>query len=198
MASAVTIRSATRRDAADLVVLEDMASLGMANRILRRFLHTTDAQTAFEFGRQRVLDETVATNFRNALIAEIDGEVAGASISHVLNHDPSADPSAAPVPELVPLSQLKHPLDRTWYIDTVAVYREQRGHGIAGQLIAHEMQRCRDNGYKTLALTAEDGNENAVRLYHHLGFEIVDRRGFIAMEDIPSTSKNWLLMARAV
>ncbi len=74
-----------------------------------------------------------------------------------------------------------NPQDETgpeeFYLDTLAVFPEYRGKGIATHLIKAAGQRAEKAG-KPLGLLVSKTNPNARRLYDSLGFTIVGQRPF--------------------
>lgn len=69
------------------------------------------------------------------------------------------------------------------YLDSLAVFPEWRGQGIARKLIEAAAARHQDSG-KPLGLLVEDGNTGAHDLYTRLGFKEVGRRPFAGVEMI--------------
>lgn len=69
------------------------------------------------------------------------------------------------------------------YLDSLAVFPEWRGKGIARKLIDAAAARHRDAG-KPLGLLVEDGNARAQNLYSRLGFREQGRRPFAGVEMI--------------
>ncbi len=191
MSPPVAIRPARATDAADLAILEDMASRGLTAHIWCHAKVESGVMTAHEFGRARALDPAVGTNFRNALIAEADGMAAGASISYPIVRE-RVDMNRLP-DIMKPIMELRALLDDVWYIDTLAVYHHNRGAGIGRALLEAEFARGTKAGKARTALTVEDANEPALRLYRGMGFEPVDRRGYTPIQDGSPARKFWLM-----
>ncbi|MCM1369702.1 MAG: GNAT family N-acetyltransferase [Candidatus Amulumruptor caecigallinarius] len=63
------------------------------------------------------------------------------------------------------------------YLDTLSVYPEYRGRGMATSLIEYAKQRAKELR-KPLGLLCDKGNLNARRLYEHVGFKKVGERFF--------------------
>ena len=63
----------------------------------------------------------------------------------------------------------------TWYICGIAVTPEHRGRGIGKRLMQIAREQALDHGYDRLSLVVFEENTVAVRLYQHLGYEIIKR-----------------------
>lgn len=64
-----------------------------------------------------------------------------------------------------------------FYLDSLAVFPEYRGRGIAGELIKAMSRRAADSG-KPLGLLCDKSNGRARRLYESLGFRIIGETPF--------------------
>ena len=60
-----------------------------------------------------------------------------------------------------------------WYLDSLAVFPQFRGQGIAHQLLSAAARRAADHGLPA-ALLVDKGNPKAERLYRSIGFEYVE------------------------
>ena len=104
MRSEPRFRPATKKDAAALAVLVDIAGEG-----LPAYLWSTlraPGQSILEVGRERALREEGGFSYRNAVIAEIGGGIAATLIGYRLD-DPYRLGDLAEIPEIVrPLLRL--------------------------------------------------------------------------------------------
>ena len=57
------------------------------------------------------------------------------------------------------------------YLDSLAVFPEYRGRGIATALMKASVEKARRMGLPAAGLLVDKGNPNAERLYHSVGFE---------------------------
>jgi ribosomal protein S18 acetylase RimI-like enzyme len=190
LSSELLIRRAERRDAAELAILADIASHGFASWLWYGAVIKGEVDTAMERGRARMADDTLDDGWRNASIAEIDGETVGASVGHAVPENLAK--GSSPHPSLAPLFMLQQRIIGHWFIDSVAVYRPHRGKGIGRRLVQHEVSRA---GNAELGLITESHNATAQGLYKALGFQ--ER----ARVDAYSISENnrpfqWVLMTR--
>ncbi len=67
------------------------------------------------------------------------------------------------------------------YLDTIAVFKEYRGQGVATKLIEAACRLHSESGKKA-GLLVEPDNERAYRLYLSLGFEFIGKRPFAGAE----------------
>ena len=131
-------------------------------------------------------------SYRNAFVAEINGNAVGA----VVAYDGA---------ELYPLRKTtleiiyKHTAkelqiaDETdsseFYLDSLAVLPEYRGRGIGAQLILAVKDRAFNEYNKNLGLLVDFENPDAERLYQSVGFERADVKDFLG-------HKMWHLVVR--
>ena len=117
-------------------------------------------------------------SYRNTLVAiDDDGQVAGAIVSydggqlHALRQ--------AFIDEMKREVGVDHSgiADETgpgeWYLDSLAVYPQYRGQGIARQLLQATVERAQEAGLPA-GLLVDKGNPKAERLYRSIGFEYVN------------------------
>src|SRR4051794_30364828 len=62
--------------------------------------------------------------------------------------------------------------DGRGWVEQLAVARSARGEGLGRALLLHSLAELRDRGATSLALGVQGGNENAIRLYRGIGFEL--------------------------
>lgn len=117
-------------------------------------------------------------SYRNTLVAiDDDGQVAGAIVSydggqlHALRQ--------AFIDEMKREVGIDHSgiADETgpgeWYLDSLAVYPQYRGQGIAHLLLQAVVERAQKAGLRA-GLLVDKGNPKAERLYRSIGFEYVN------------------------
>src|SRR5262245_65654846 len=106
MAPEVSFRPATRADAAALAVLVDIAGEGMPAYMWSML--AAPGQSVFELGRERAgRDSGGGFSWKNAVVAEVDGEVAASLVGYRLD-DPYELDGLAEIPAVVqPLVKLE-------------------------------------------------------------------------------------------
>jgi ribosomal protein S18 acetylase RimI-like enzyme len=189
MACGVVLRSATRQDAAELAMLVDIASHGLANWLWHGAVIDGRTDTALERGRQRMLDECKPGGWRCAVLAEKDGEVAGGVIAYRL--DESLAGAVAPHPVIEPLMDLQCKAIGSWYIDSLGVYRAHRRQGIGRKLLEDQLARTNADA----SLITESDNDTAQALYRSQGFVEAARRQAVPLYE-NSKRHDWVLMIR--
>ena len=133
-----------------------------------------------------VLEEVAAReatqySWRYALVAEVDGVVAGAIVGYdgALLH-PLRVATFAVLRERI--GRVPKIDDETeageCYLDSVGVLPEYRGRGVGGRLIEAFCQRAFAEGHERVGLIVDYDNPQAERLYSSLGFRRVGERQF--------------------
>lgn len=195
MTAPVVIRPATKADASEVALLVNIAThggIGMGWRYDERAKGTYDP---IEVGRQDMLDELDELNWRNAYIAESDGEVVGMLLGY---HEPEAQ---RPFPDdlddfLVPIVELERLSGGYWFISMLAVHAPWRGHGIGGLLLELAAAKRAEAGSRGLALIVEDVNVRARELYERDGFKVSASRPMRKYPDGTAPGSDWLLMMK--
>jgi len=111
---------------------------------------------------------------KQVLVAEEDGRVAGMILCY---HGSEADKLDAPLAERLrqrtgnPSPAIDKETDEDeYYIDSIAVFPEFRGRGIAKALLEAAEQAAADSGWERIALNVEYGNDRAASLYRAAGY----------------------------
>jgi ribosomal protein S18 acetylase RimI-like enzyme len=199
--SRITIRPATPADATHLACFVDMASDGLVVHMWEGM--RKPGETLFQVGRSRALREEGSFSYRNAHIAELDGDVAGALVGyriaevHDRDYRRGGDPNAPALPDFIkPLVELEAMVPGHWYVNILATYPEFRGCGIGGALLAHAEALARATAAKGLAVIVASENDGARRLYESAGYREQARRPLGALP-ISHRGGDWVLMAKA-
>lgn len=177
------IREATKNDSG---AIANVVLLAIGVDIEHLELHTSP----FNYELVKVLAEREDSqySYENCYVCEVDGNVAGAVCCY----------DGARLYELrkALLEELQRrgaKLDKKitdecesgeFYIDSIAVFKEYRGKGIAKALIARAEERSRELEIPVLGLLVDDENPNAAKLYTSLGFRPINIREFM---EIPMT-----------
>lgn len=180
------IRPANRTDCAELAILDDLGSQGLAQYVWAKDSRDNRV-TPFEHGRNLLMEDSDAYSWRNATVAEKDGEILGM----ILGYEMPEDVKGTEDPVLSPLAYLQVKSAGNWYLDTLAVYARARGNGIGRQLLQSE---CGKAGKRTISVVTEDDNVRALSLYSSEGFDEVERRKQVKFSD--SNSREWVLLTR--
>lgn len=187
---AATLRPAERNEAAELAILIDIASHGFASWLWYGGVLSKSAESAFEHGRNMLRQDSGLGTWRDAVVAVVDDEIAGLSVSYGI--DASIGEIEAKHPVLVPLLALQSRVIGHWFIDSLGVYRNHRGKGIGRALLENEFTRA---GGAPVSLITESHNDKAQALYRMNGFEEVARTEAVPLfEDMKK--HDWVLFTR--
>lgn len=185
------IRPAEPEDADDLARLINLASDGMS-----LYLWQTSAPKGmdpWDYGRMRACDPAIGFNWRNSVVAALDGVVAGSVVFYPLPEEPQ--PIGPDLPAIfVPLIELENLARNTVYINVLAVYPEFRGRGIGRRLMEHVEAEA--SGHD-LSLIVENANAVARSLYQSLGFVTEAQRPIVDGGWGPSGDAYCLMIRRS-
>jgi ribosomal protein S18 acetylase RimI-like enzyme len=194
---ATGFRAATPGDARAIAELIDMSSEGVARIEWEAAATETPGATPLDIGARVYAGEEGNYSYRNCVMAEVAGEVAGMLLTFAM---PPADPLNTPVAPpfdgfdvFAPYKYLEAP--DTWYICGVALYPEHRGSGIGSQLLDIARGQARDHGYDQISLVAFEQNRGAVRLYRRTGYREIARAPIVPHPLIHSTGDALLMVA---
>lgn len=189
----ISVRHATRRDATDLVAFVDMAGEGLPSHFWAEL--AAPGQGPFEVGRNRALRDEGAFAWRNAWIAEVDGDVAGSLVCYRIEDEVDLSSLARMSRLARDLTLLEAEAPGYWYVNVLAIYPEYRGLGVASALLAHAEALGRAAGAKGMAIIVASENEPAVRLYAKTGYREQTRRPLVAYPGFPRGG-DWVLLTK--
>lgn len=194
---AITIRPAGRSDAADLAIIDNMASHGLSLAFWQQAVGRGEAEDPLSFARERFADEEAVFGWSNALVADEDGRIIGGCTGYeVENGEDAVDDFKSTFPAFVPVFELFARAEGDWFVDSMGVYPAARGRGIAGQLLDACLERGRERNYPRVSLVVESDNEPAVYLYRSRGFETRDSLPFAGGQK--DSGGQWLLMSAGI
>jgi GNAT superfamily N-acetyltransferase len=188
------IREAKASDAAHLVRFINMAADDLPLHFWKRSVGPDGDPIAY--GQERAARETGSFSYRNAWLAEVEGEVAACLLGYPADATPGPiDPDTPPI--FVPLLELEALAPGSWYLNVLATYEAFRGKGLGSGLLAHAERVARDAGHSTISLIAEDTHAEALRLYTAKGFAEVARRA-VVKGDWQVDASEWILFTKAL
>lgn len=171
----ITTRQATGADAGVIAELFMMAwpveEILDASGVTYAELH--DAMTKVASRRGTIY------SYENTVVAEVDGRVVGAMCAY-----DGADYLRLKQPVVDMLgpdsgfAQLRETEAGEFYLDSVGVYPEYRGRGIASRLFEAQIVRAASLGHSRAGLIVDEDKPEAEALYARLGFTHVDDRDF--------------------
>ncbi len=191
----VIIRPAQKKEAADLAILDNMAGHGISQWFWQQAVNRGDAMDALDYGRSRLASDEIFA-WRNAYVAVADDIIAGSITSYVMpeGEDDGIEEIKRDAPAFVPVFELFEFAQNHWFIDSLAVFRENQGKGWGDALLKNSLLRGKHAGTKCAMLVCEDTNTNALKLYEKHGFQKIDERPFVDFGLNHKVNK-WLLMA---
>jgi len=196
MIAAPTFRPARKSDAAALAVLVDIAGEGMPAHMWSTL--KAPGQSLLEFGRERARCEEGAFSYRNAVVAEIGGEVAACLVGYRLDDPYDVDGSLAETPEIVrPLVRLEAKAPGSWYVNVLATFPEFRRKGIGARLLAIAEEKAREERAPALSVIVAGWNEPAARLYARAGYSTLAREPALPFPGCPHEG-DWVLVVKSL
>jgi ribosomal protein S18 acetylase RimI-like enzyme len=190
----VTLRPATRSDAAEIALLVNIATHGLVSDDWAA-RNTPGTHSPIEAGRLSVMDDETFS-WRKATMAVSGDEVVGMLLGA---RDPDVPP---PLPDdlprhLTPFFELATYAPGAWFISMLAVHVTWRGKGIGSVLLDLAEQKRDETAARGLSLFVEDINEGARRLYQSRGFAVRATRPVIPFPSGgPKGGVDWLLMVK--
>ena len=193
MEGELTFRPATKADASALAVLVDIAGEGLPAHLWSTL--KVPGQSILEVGRERAAREKGGFSYRNAIVAEVGGEIAACLVGYRLD-DPYDPGNLAEIPELVrPLVSLEAKVPGSWYVNVLATFPEFRRQGIGVALLAIAEQKARADGAGALSVIVAGGNERAARLYRRAGFTAAAREPLVPFPGYTHEG-DWVLLIK--
>ena len=154
-------------------------------KVVLMALHYDESHPLYDIFKELAARTDAQYSYCNALVAEVDGAVAGA----IVGYDGAR------------LYELREPLlalikerqgdvidieDETsageFYLDSLAVLPQFRGMGIGGKLLASARDRAFDAGFDKVGLLVDFTNPRAEKLYASLGFRRVNATKFLGLD----------------
>jgi GNAT superfamily N-acetyltransferase len=190
-----TYRPATIADASALAVLVDIAGEGMASHMWQALV--APGQSAIEIGRERARREEGGFSYRNATVAEIDGEIAAGLVGYRLDEPYDLGRFDA-MPDMVqPLLRLEAQAPGSWYVNVLACFPEFRRRGIGVRLLEIADGKGRDQGAPAMSVIVGSWNEGAARLYGRAGYTPQATQAAILPPSLPGRGE-WVLMTKTL
>jgi ribosomal protein S18 acetylase RimI-like enzyme len=194
MAASTIFRPATKADASALAVLVDIAGEGMPAYMWSTL--AAPGQSLLEVGRERAARETGGFSYRNAVVAEIDGEIAASLVGYRLDDPYDLEGNLAETSEIVrPLVRLEAKAPGSWYVNVLATLPKFRRRGIGAKLLGIAEEKAREQAAPGLSVIVGSWNEGAGRLYTGAGYHVLAREPAMLLPGCPHEG-DWVLMVR--
>ncbi len=186
----MTLRPARKTDAAELAQLVNMAGEGMPLALWTGMAE--DGHDPWEVGKARAERDEGSFSWRNAVVAEVDGAVAGMVITYKTAAEPEEITPDTP-PVFVPLIALENKAPETCYVNVLATMPQHRRKGVARQLMAQAEEGKPTNG---MSLIVAEGNATARAFYEGLGYRETARATVVEGEGWCTDHKDWILITK--
>lgn len=186
------IRRARASDAAHLVRFINMAADDLPLHFWRKSVGPDGDPWAL--GAERAARETGNFSYRNAWLAEVEGQVAACLLGYAAEAEPEPiDPDTPPI--FVPLLELEALAPGSWYLNVLATDAGFRGMGLGSALLAQAETIAASAGHASISLIAADTHQDALRLYAAKGYREVARRP-VVKGDWQVNAAEWLLFIK--
>jgi len=150
-----------------------------------------------DVGARRLAAGSGNFSYRNVLIAEIDGDVAGMLLSYKLSSEEEAEDLDELPAFIRPLVELEQCVPESYYINMIATFSTFRGQGVGTTLLAQVDDLARLAGCVEISIEVFEENQGALKLYQRLGFQVIEARDVVPHSCHPYTGRIVLLTRRA-
>jgi ribosomal protein S18 acetylase RimI-like enzyme len=189
------LRAARKDDARALAELIDIAGEGFGTYLWSQA--AGPGETALDVGMRRAQRDEGGFSYRNATVAEVDGDIAGLLLGYRLA-DPYDTGDLERLPALVrPLVELESVAPASWYVNALAAFPEFRNKGLGTRLLAEADTIARKMKAPSLSIIVAEANEGAKRLYLRSGYAETARRRLVPFPGLPHGG-DWLLLTKPV
>jgi len=174
----ILFRPAEKGESRTIASLYSMSSDGVAD-----YLWTTlagEGEDILDVGDRRYSREDTPFSYKNCVIAEPGGRIAGMIASFPMPEPEENTTHAEPDPVLEPYGKLER--YNSYYIAGMAVFPEYRGKGIGTKFLEIAAGKALRLGLPELSLIVFEQNEGAKRLYERHGFNEIAREAVVPHE----------------
>jgi ribosomal protein S18 acetylase RimI-like enzyme len=195
VSGSLLLRPAHKDDARALAELIDIAGEGFGTYLWSQA--AGPGETALDVGMRRAQRDEGGFSYRNATVAEIDGNIAGLLLGYRLA-GPYDTGDLERLPALMrPLVELESVAPASWYVNALAAFPEFRNKGLGTRLLAEAETIARKVKAPSLSIIVAEANEGAKRLYLRSGYAATARRRLVPFPGLPHGG-DWLLLTKPV
>jgi ribosomal protein S18 acetylase RimI-like enzyme len=154
-------------------------------------------QSILEVGRERAVRETGGFSWKNAVIADVGGEVAACLVGYRLDDPYDLSALAEMPPNVQPLIKLEAKAPGSWYVNVLATFPEFRRRGLATKLLEIAESKGRETNARALSVIVGSWNETAARRYRRAGYDNVATAPALPF---PGSHRegDWVLMVKSL
>ena len=189
----ISFRPARKEECRTIAMLFSMASDGVAEYVWTKC--AKPGEDILDAGERRYSGESSQFSYRNCIVAESGGKIAGMMAAFPMHRpdDPGASGETDPV--LAPYGRLEQ--YDSYYISGMALFPEYRGMGIGTKFLEIAEEKAAQLSLPQLSLIVFEDNGGALRLYRHRGFYEIMREP-VAPHPLIKYSGQALLMVKDV
>jgi len=188
-------RPARPADAAALADLVNFAGEGLPFYLWENM--RKPGETAWDVGRARAAREEGSFSYRNAVMADADGQAVACLIGYAQPAEPEAIDYAGLPAMFVPLQELENLAPATWYVNVLAVYPDHRGQRFGTKLLGMADEIAARQGMRGLSVIVSDANTGAKRLYLRCGYREAGVRPLVK-DAWENEGDAWILLTKAL
>lgn len=186
-------RPARKDECRTIARLFSMSSDGVADYIWTGLVEP--GEDILDVGQRRYESEESVFSYKNCVVAEIDGKIAGMLVAFPMPEPDDSGEDTETDPVLAPYGRLEQ--HNSYYICGMAVFPEYRGMGIGTKFLEIAQKKAKELNLPQLSLIVFEGNEGAKKLYERHGFRVTARERIVPHELIHHTG-HALLMVKDV
>ncbi len=172
------IRFAKKEDAHEIAPL----ILVILNDMELPFLQKYGKEKTLEILEDAITDPNYRYSYTRAIVEELDGKVAGVAFGYTDADEPFIDQPLEVILEkhgITSTEQLfvdPETFPNEWYLDSISVSEDFRGHGIGSKLLSALPKLAKKENRDVIGLSVDEQNPKAKKLYIRHGFEVVGQR----------------------
>jgi ribosomal protein S18 acetylase RimI-like enzyme len=167
------LRDARKEEARELARLINFAgkgpqSVGLDYTVWSR--SANEGQDPYDVGSLRVANEVGGYSYNNIRVIEADGKPAALAMSFTIVKKTQTELDQ--IDDLFRIfADLSQQAVGSYYLDSLAVSPEYRGHGFGRYLLEDTVDKAVKGGHEQISLLVFEKNQAALALYQKLGFK---------------------------
>lgn len=192
----VHYRAARKEDSYRIAELDYIASGGASEYLFHNLVPNSTPVQVIAYGLE---NDFYPHSYRSAIVAEINNEIIGMSLSfpsefHCVNDE---------MRKFFPSDRLEHfkeffsaRVDNSYLIDAISVDKEYRNKDIGDKLLQKTIEKAHNEAFSLLSLLVFADNNKAIKFYKAHGFTIVRKVELKEHELIPHKGGCLLMKAK--
>ncbi len=189
-ANRIHYRPARKDECRTIAKLFSMSSDGVADYIWTGLAE--HGEDILDVGERRYESESSVFSYKNCVVAEIDGKIAGMLVAFPMPEPDDTGEESETDAVLAPYGKLEQ--YNSYYICGMAVFPEYRGMGIGTEFLDIAEKKAKELNLPQLSLIVFEENAGAKKLYEHHGFRETAREAVVPHELIHHTGYALLMV----